>query len=154
MLSRYKIDLPDASLCKTKCVFTLEAFDQVSTVQHHLEVANAAEQLAKRFGGDCQKATIAGLFHDISVVIPNDERLAFQEYYGLEIVPEERKVPLLLHQKQSATLAKELFWDHSTLRFCLPLPATRHLRKIFQSWISIVFLADKIEWDRADAAPF
>lgn len=108
MLSRYKIDLPDASLANQMRVY-LEAFDHVSTVQHHLEVANAAEQLAKRFGGDCQKATIAGLFHDISMVIPNDERLAFQEYYGLEIVPEERKVPLLLHQKQSATLAKELF---------------------------------------------
>ena len=135
MLSRYKIDLPDASLANQMRVY-LEAFDQVSTVQHHLEVANAAEQLAKRFGGDCQKATIAGLFHDISMVIPNDERLAFQEYYGLEIVPEERKVPLLLHQNN------RLLWQKSslgslTLRFCLPLPATRHLRKIFQSWISL-----------------
>ena len=152
MLSRYKIDLPDASLANQKRVY-LEAFDHVSTVQHHLEVANAAEQLAKRFGGDCQKATIAGLFHDISMVIPNDERLAFQEYYGLEIVPEERKVPLLLHQKQSATLAKELF-GITDPEILSAITCHTTLKENFSKLDLIVFLADKIEWDRADAAPF
>lgn len=152
MLNRYKIDLPNESF-SNQMVFYLEAFDQISTVQHHLEVANVAEQLAKRFGDDCHKAMIAGLFHDISVVIPNDERLAFQEYFGLGILPEERKVPLLLHQKQSAILAKELF-GITDLEILSAIACHTTLKENFSKLDLIVFLADKIEWDRPEAAPF
>ncbi|WP_291291011.1 bis(5'-nucleosyl)-tetraphosphatase (symmetrical) YqeK [Enterococcus sp.] len=152
MIADYRVDLPDTTLIDQMHRY-LEAFDHIPTIQHHIEVAHAAEQLAQRFSGDAPKAFVAGLFHDISVVIPNEKRVAFQEQLGLAVLPEERQVPLLLHQKQSAVLAKEIF-GITDPEILSAIACHTTLKADFSKLDLIVFLADKIKWDRADAAPF
>lgn len=151
MIDHYQISLTGTLTEQMKDY--LHVFQQEETIQHQLEVACEAQHLATRFGGDSNKAYIAGLFHDISVVIPNNERIAFQENLGLEVLPEEQQVPLLLHQKQSATLAKEVF-NITDAEILSAITCHTTLKENFSQLDLIVFLADKIKWDRKDAAPF
>ena len=91
--------------------------------------------------------------HDISAVYPNEARLEAARALGLEILPEEVSVPLLLHQKISGVIAKELFnlhdeqvldavRCHTTLK---PRPGPLDL---------VLFVADKLAWDKQGSPPY
>lgn len=71
----------------------LEAFDHAETAVHNLAVAQEAKGLAERFQVNADKAYSAGLLHDVSVVIPNDQRIALQIAVGEPILDAERQAP-------------------------------------------------------------
>jgi predicted HD superfamily hydrolase involved in NAD metabolism len=123
------------------------------TIGHCARVAAAARQLAERSGVDTSAAEAAGWLHDISTVIPNNERIAYAEAWGIAILAEERQAPMIVHQKLSAYMAQHLFQIsdpsiisaigcHTTLR-----PGASLLDKI-------VFIADKLKWDGAGDPPY
>lgn len=123
------------------------------TAAHCLDVAATAAQIARAFGADEHKAHLAGLLHDISAVIPNDQRLATALAWGLDVLPEERAYPMIIHQKLSARMAQYDFdvqdtvvlsaiGCHTTLK-----PAASVLDKV-------VFVADKIAWDQPGQPPY
>lgn len=69
--------------------------------------------------------------HDISGVIPNEKRIAAAEALGIDILPEERIFPMIIHQKLSKVMARDLFQVadqdilnaiecHTTLKKSLP----------------------------------
>lgn len=123
------------------------------TLEHSARVAAAAQRLAEQFNADPQAASQAGWLHDISAVIPQSEWIVYAEKWKIEVLPEERQAPIVLHQKLSTYLARHLFSVtdpavlnaiecHTTLR-----PGASRLDKI-------LFLADKLEWDQAGEPPF
>jgi HD superfamily phosphohydrolase YqeK len=118
----------------------LEAFDHAETAVHNLAVAQEAKGLA-------------GLLHDVSVVIPNDQRIALQIAVGEPILDAERQAPFLLHQQQSALLAKTVF-QVSDPEILSAISCHTTLKAQYSRLDLIVFLADKIKWDRKDQAPF
>ncbi|OTN75511.1 hypothetical protein A5886_000581 [Enterococcus sp. 8G7_MSG3316] len=131
----------------------LQQFGEDDTAQHNIDVAEAAKTLALRFHVDAQKAYTAGLLHDISVVIPNHQRIAFQQAMNEPVLGAEEQAPFLLHQQQSAILAKKVF--HVTDPEILSAIACHTtLKADFSPLDIVVFLADKIKWDREDQAPF
>lgn len=69
----------------------------------------AALDLAGRYGLDKAQVSAAALLHNISRLVPEKEYIGLAEEYGLEILPEERQQPQLLHQKISRILAVEQF---------------------------------------------
>lgn len=123
------------------------------TIAHSLQVAAESQRLALRFGADPEQAELAGWLHDISAIVPQDERLSLAEQLGLEILPEERLAPMLIHQKLSEAIAREVFrishadvlssiGCHTTLK-----PGAGLLDKV-------LFVADKIQWDQPGAPPY
>lgn len=50
---------------------------------HSINVAKAAQQLAIRYGGDIEKAMIAGILHDITKEMPFDQQLQIIESNGI-----------------------------------------------------------------------
>ena len=50
---------------------------------HSINVAKAAQMLAKRYGADVEKAKIAGILHDITKETPYDEQLKIIESNGI-----------------------------------------------------------------------
>jgi predicted HD superfamily hydrolase involved in NAD metabolism len=124
-----------------------------NTAVHSRSVAQTAVNLAARFGVDRQKVETAGWLHDISAVYPNPQRVRVSQQLGLEILPEERQVPLLLHQKISAVIAADLF----SIREEGVLQAIRcHTTlKANSSQLDLVlFVADKLAWDQRGEPPF
>lgn len=120
---------------------------------HSIEVAQCAEELAARFGGETSVAKQAGLLHDISVIIPNPEKIRLCEELGIALFEEERQVPMLSHQKLSRYMAKELFQieDEAVLS---AIECHTTLKKAPSQMDHIVFLADKIKWDQGGEPPY
>lgn len=79
---------------------------------HSLNVANTAVALAKKYGGDADKAYVAGLLHDIAKEMPADEQLAIVVNSPLDVCEIETRAVPLFHAIAGAELVQELFGIH------------------------------------------
>lgn len=124
-----------------------------ATFVHVCAVADAAVQLAEKFGLDADVCRMAGLLHDISAVIRPADMLAWAASAGIYIDEAERKYPFLLHQRVSKVVAEEEFGiaDHRVLS---AIEVHTTLKKEFSPYDLAVFLADKIAWDRGGEPPY
>ncbi|HDR5278472.1 TPA: bis(5'-nucleosyl)-tetraphosphatase (symmetrical) YqeK, partial [Bacillus thuringiensis] len=123
------------------------------TYKHSIRVANEAKKIAEKFHVDKEKAAIAGYLHDISGIFPNEERIAVAEEFGVEIEGAERKFPMIIHQKLSRVIAKEIFKveDEDVLdAICCHTTLRKHPTKMDL----VLFVADKIEWDQKGTPPY
>ncbi len=129
------------------------AHDHLNVAEHCMRVAGEAQQLARKFGADTEKARLAGLLHDISDIIPLSKAVNAAREFGLNVLPEEIHCPMILHQRLSVVVARELFnitddeilgaiECHTTLKANATL-----LEKI-------VFISDKIQWDQPGENPY
>lgn len=123
------------------------------TAGHVAQVATEAKRLAERFGASVAAAEVAGLLHDISAVIPNEERLAAAHAFGIDVLPEEATFPMILHQKLSVVLARDIFGV--TAPETLSAIGCHTTLKADSSLLDkVVFVADKIQWDQAGDPPY
>ena len=76
---------------------------------HSLNVAEAARELAERFGGDKDKAYTAGLLHDIAKELPVEEQLALVSKSRLAVHEIEKQAVPLYHAIAGAVLVQTLF---------------------------------------------
>ena len=123
------------------------------TAAHCAAVAAEAGRLARSFGTDVSLAEQAGWLHDISAVIPISERVAVSDAWGIDVLPEEIALPMILHQKLSVVLARELFGvDDPVVLSAIGCHTT--LRANATLLDKVVFLADKIAWDQPGVPPY
>ncbi|QUG84206.1 bis(5'-nucleosyl)-tetraphosphatase (symmetrical) YqeK [Bacillus nitratireducens] len=128
-------------------------YNKEFTYKHSIRVANEARKIAKIFYEDEEKAAIAGCLHDISAIFPNEERITVAEKFGIEILQEEREFPMIIHQKLSRVIAKEIFKieDEEVLNaICYHTT----LRKNATKMDLVLFVADKLEWDQIGTPPY
>ncbi len=79
---------------------------------HVLAVAKEAASLAKTYGIDAEKATLAGLLHDAGKSLTKDQMVAYAKKYKLKVedLKELSKyAPALLHADISADIANKQF---------------------------------------------
>lgn len=74
--------------------------------RHSLAVAEQASHLAKRYGGDIEKAYRAGLLHDITKNDSPDSQLACLKRAGVTLTPIEQCSPKLWHAITGALVAQ------------------------------------------------
>ena len=124
-----------------------------NTAVHTQSVVETAIQLALRFSQDPARAETAAWLHDISAVFPDDQRLFVSRELNLPILPEEARVPLLLHQKISAEIAQQLFGitDPEVLS---AIACHTTLKKEPTMLEMLVFTADKLAWDQKGTPPY
>lgn len=123
------------------------------TAVHCGDVAAEARQLAIRFGADPQQATIAGWLHDVSAVIPNAQRIEAARNYGIDVLPEEAAFPMIIHQKLSAALARDIFdIDDEAILSAVGCHTT--LKRDASVLDQVIFVADKIAWDQPGTPPY
>jgi predicted HD superfamily hydrolase involved in NAD metabolism len=143
---------PTGNLARDADAF-LRAHGHPGTAEHSGAVAGVARNLALRLGLDPAPAFAGGWLHDIAAPIPASRRLEAALALGLEVLPEERAYPMILHQKLAVPIARHLFavedpailsaiGCHTTLK---PNAAPLDM---------VVFLADKIAWDQPGAPPY
>lgn len=121
--------------------------------EHTLRVADKAVSLAEGFGISKDSAEIAAFLHDIGGIYPNDERVNVAKALGLEILAEEETLPLILHQKISKVMAEELF-GVSDKEILDAIGCHTTLKAISTPMDMVVFIADKIEWDKQGIPPY
>jgi HD superfamily phosphohydrolase YqeK len=87
----------------------LRHHDCPKTAVHVTDVAIEARRLARRFGANPAQAELAGYLHDVSAVVPNTERIATAQAWGIDVLPEEADFPMIIHQKLSAFMGQAIF---------------------------------------------
>jgi predicted HD superfamily hydrolase involved in NAD metabolism len=138
--------------CSDMAVF-LAHHGRTETVEHSHRVAVEAERLAARFGANPSYARIAGRLHDASAAFPVAQRASAAEALGLEILPEEEAAPMLLHQKLSAVMARDIFGVADRAILCA-IECHTTLKTGASLLDKVVFIADKITWDQSGAPPY
>lgn len=123
------------------------------TVSHSVAVANEAHRVALVAGVEPEQAETAGWLHDISAIFPVAERLTVAREFKLDVLPEEEIFPLILHQKLSVTIAREVFkvQDEEVLS---AVGCHTTLRANATLLDKVVFVADKIAWDQQGTPPY
>lgn len=124
--------------------------------KHSLNVANKAIELANLYYCNddiINRVYIAGLLHDIGGIYPSSQRIDVAKQFHIELLDEEYIFPLIIHQKLSRYLAKEIFKIYD-IRILDSIECHTTLRSQYQIEDLIVFLADKIAWDQDYVPPY
>lgn len=123
------------------------------TIDHSKNVADEARRLARYFGENENRAEIAGWLHDVSAIIPPQQRLAAAMDFHVHILPAEEVFPLLLHQKLSKVIACDIFHisDDAILS---AIECHTTLKPNASAFDKIIFVADKLKWDRPGIPPY
>lgn len=111
---------------------------------HSLGAQETAVSLAKRFGADVEKASLAALVHDCAKCIPNDELYKLIEENNIPVTEMELLSVKTLHSPVGAWLAEQKFGitDKQVLSAIRYHTIGRVGMDIIEK---IVFLSDKVE---------
>jgi len=131
----------------------LERHDCPHTAHHSAAVAEECVHLARRWGVDPTAADTAGWLHDVSAVIPASKRVMLAEALGFHVLPEERTAPMLLHQRLSAEIARDVF-NVSDPAILAAIACHTTLRAGATVLDRVVFVADKLRWDGQGDPPY
>ena len=121
--------------------------------EHTCNVRKLAVKLAKAHGADEKKAALAALLHDISAVMRPADMLVYAQEQAWSLAPCEIEHPFLLHQRVSRALAARLF-SVKDERVLSPIECHTTLRPGCDRYDLILFLMDKLAWDREGVPPY
>lgn len=127
--------------------------NRLKIAEHSLKVGKMAGIIAKRYGIEETLAETSGYLHDIGGIFPNNRRIEIASTLGIEILQEERKLPLILHQKISRVLVKEIF-NIDSIEILNAIECHTTLRANPSKLDMVLFIADKIEWDQNGVPPY
>lgn len=114
---------------------------------HSVNVAGAALELARRYGGDADRAYVAGLLHDCAKELEASKQLELAELSDLDVCDIERTAVPLFHAIAGSELVKTEFGitDKEIIHAIrYHTVACKDMPKLSQ----IVYLADLISDDR------
>jgi len=80
-----------------------------ATALHCQQVAAEARRVAASAKVSLVQAETAGWLHDVSAIFPALERAQIARILGLEVLPEEERCPMIVHQKLSRLMARQIF---------------------------------------------
>ena len=84
-------------------------------VAHVIGTSEFAAELARRYGADAAIAARAGILHDVTKALGPREQLALCDRFAVELLPEERENPKLLHAVTASVVAREIFGECEAL---------------------------------------
>ena len=114
--------------------------------EHSLGVERAAKWLARKYGGDEEKAAVAAILHDITKHLSPQEQLNLCEKYGIIPCTVEKSEPKMLHGKTAAAIARVEYGMPEDVCDAIACHTTgKHGMTILDK---ILYLADYIEETR------
>lgn len=131
----------------------LIAHELTPTAIHCGCVAAEARRVALLCGVDAVQAETAGWLHDVSTIIPNAQRIEVARAWNVPVLLEEEQFPMIIHQKLSVVLAREVFGVHDAAVLSA-IGCHTTLKRDASTLDKVVFVADKLAWDQPGVAPF
>ena len=116
---------------------------------HSVGVMKKAEELAKIYGADVNKAKLVGLAHDIGKELSRDEKLEYAKNNHIEVDEIEKINVGLLHGKIGADICKRRYNFTEDMQNAIKYHTTGSGKKEMTLLEKIIFLADKIEENRS-----
>lgn len=127
--------------------------DSLDIWEHCKKVAEEAKKLALAYHVDPVIAEQAGWLHDIGTVVPNEEKVRLCEELDILVIDEEKVFPYILHQKLSKDMTVKVFGLSET-QLLSAIECHTTLKREMTTMDKVLFVADKLSWDNADAAPY
>ncbi|MBR1763520.1 MAG: bis(5'-nucleosyl)-tetraphosphatase (symmetrical) YqeK [Eubacterium sp.] len=115
---------------------------------HSMCVAEKARELAKKYGVDEEKAYVAGVLHDITKEMPNDEQIRLIEKNGHSLTYYEKNNHRVFHQMSGEAYVKNVLKidDEDILSGIRYHTTGRENMTLFEM---IIYLADFTSADRS-----
>ena len=132
---------------------TYLAHSKAKTLEHAEQVTQTALWLADLYHLDPVKVKTAALLHDISVIMTPLEMYELAQKRGMSLDPAEEKYHFLLHQRISRLIAEEQF-HLSDPAILSAVECHTTLKKSAGAYDKVIFIADKISWDREGVPPW
>ena len=140
-------------ICKIICLVKSNYLrNNKEDVLHHVEnVAEIAVELAKVYNLDTEKIKLAAYLHDISGIMTPQEMYDAAIMHSLKIDAAEEKYHSLLHQRISRIIAWEEYGivDSDILN---AIECHTTLKKNASLYDKVIFIADKLSWDKTLAS--
>lgn len=111
--------------------------------EHSLGVAKRAEELAKIYNEDIEKAKLVGIAHDIAKEMKKEEAYEYAKQKNIELDEIEMHEPALLHSKIGASICKERYNFTDDMTQAIVFHTTGNVN--MNMFDKIIFLADKTE---------
>ena len=138
---------------KADCIQIYSAYGNYTVLSHVKDVAEMAVSLSKKENTILEKIKTAAYLHDISVVIPRADYALICKKYNIEVLDIEKELPILMHQKVSGIIAKEIFKiDDTDIVSAISCHTT--LKANPSEFDKLIFIADKLAWDQKGEPPF
>ena len=138
---------------ESKIYHTYIKYHKEHTYNYFVAVAKVAAKLAEKYRLDIKKCVIASLLHDISAIISADMMYDQALKNGLVLDPAEEKYHFLLHQRISKLIAiSEFKIEDEDIPSAIECHTT--LKKDASDYDKVVFLADKIAWEKEGKPPY
>lgn len=153
LLDELRAQIPWTGNTGKDVVALLHAHGRSETAEHCGHVAREAGRIAVLAGVDASLARQAGWLHDVSTIFPVPERIRIAEGLGLEVLPEEVAVPMIVHQRLSQVLAQELFGVRQQ-QVLDAIGCHTTLRAHATAMDKVLFVADKLAWDQPGIPPY
>lgn len=115
-------------------------------VPHVIGVEQEAVRLAKRWGEDVYNAAAAGILHDVTKKLTQDEQLILCDKYGIIVDTSEPGIDKTLHQVTGAAVAEHEFGACSAICDAIRWHTTG--KPDMTTLEKIIYLADYIEPNR------
>ncbi|GER90148.1 haloacid dehalogenase [Dictyobacter vulcani] len=131
----------------------LQRHNHAMTAHHCQQVAAECRQVAASTGVSLVQAEIAGWLHDVSAIFPASERAQIAHALGLEVLAEEERCPMIVHQKLSRLMAQEIF-GVTDLLILDAIGCHTTLRAQATLLDKVLFVADKLAWDQPGIPPY
>ncbi len=152
-LERFRRDVATTGDIGQRVQAFLRGYEHDETALHCGRVAAEARRIALLCGADADAAEQAGWLHDVSAVIPNARRIEVARAWDVPVCAEEEQFPMIVHQKLSVVLAREVFGVHDQAVLSA-IGCHTTLKRDASVLDTVVFVADKLEWDQVGVAPF
>ncbi|MBN2878135.1 MAG: HD domain-containing protein [Clostridia bacterium] len=135
------------------CNLLLEMYHKDIVLLHTKNVAEKVKEIAEKYKLNSKWLDTAAYLHDISIVIPRNEYAEICYEYGIKTIAIEIEIPVLMHQKISALIAKEVFnvTDNEILS---AIACHTTLKENPSKFDMALFIADKIMWDQEGTPPY
>lgn len=114
--------------------------------KHSVGVMKKAEELARKYGVDIEKAKVVGLAHDIAKEISKEEKLQYVKENNIEIDEIEKISIELLHGKIGADICKKKYGFSEDMQKAIQYHTTGNPE--MDDLAKIILIADKTEEGR------
>lgn len=114
--------------------------------KHSIGVMKKAEELAKKYGVDEEKAKLVGLAHDIAKEMPKEEKIKYVIENNIEIDDIERESVELLHGKIGADICRKKYEFTEDMQKAIEYHTTG--KPEMDNLAKIILIADKTEEGR------
>lgn len=127
--------------------------DRAKTLEHVKFVAETTVKIAQQYRLDIDKCILAGLLHDISMVMKPEDMMLYAASVGMSLDEAEKRYPFLLHQRLSKIIARDilLVQDPDILS---AVECHTTLKSKPGKYDMALFIADKLSWDQDGRPPF